>query len=194
MPLCPVSLPERGFTEPPTGSCYSQQRVTHFPLCLIPTSLTGIALSRLNACRLFLSADVGASMVAGDLPGRLPANNTATPTCVLFLPTFVSFLANLFANFPLFCPFRQLILPYLGSAATASFLEGRATELVGMVSRDDGLRATGASDSTAPALPTHALTSAAAPTDLFQVLLRQRAPMEPPGGASKRGSRNRLLP
>jgi hypothetical protein len=36
---------------------------------------------------------------------------------------------------------------------------------VGMVSRDGGLRATGASDSTAPVLPTHALTFVAAPMD-----------------------------
>jgi hypothetical protein len=65
---------------------------------------------------------------------------------------------------------------------------------VGMVSQDGGLRATGASDGTAPALPTHALTFVAAPTDFVWVPLRQKAPMGPPGGAAKRGSRDRLLP
>jgi hypothetical protein len=194
MPMCQVSPPARGFTEPPAGSCDSPQRVTHFPLCLIPTPLPKIALSGLNTCRLLLTANFGASMIAEDLVGRLPATNTTTPIGALFLTTSVSFLANLFANFPSFYPFEQLILPSPGSAATMSFPEGRPTQLVGMVSRDSGLRATGASDSTALALPTNAPTSTAAPTDFVQVLLWQRVPMGPPGGAAKRGSRDRLLP
>jgi hypothetical protein len=95
------------------------------------------------------------------------------PTCALFLTTFVTFLPTFYSYYLL----GQLIFPSLGSAATASFQEGRATESVGMASWDDGLRADGASGSVAPALPTHAPTSAAAPMDFVQELLRQSAPM-----------------
>jgi hypothetical protein len=52
---------------------------------------------------------------------------------------------------------------------------------VGMVSREGGLRTTGALDSTAPALPAHTPTSAAAPMDFVRVPLWQRAPVGPPG-------------
>jgi hypothetical protein len=48
-------------------------------------------------------------MVAGGLPGRLPATNTTTPTGALFLPTvansFSSSFANSFASFPSHFPF-----------------------------------------------------------------------------------------
>jgi hypothetical protein len=63
-----------------------------------------------------------------------------------------------------------------------------------MVSWDSGLRATGALDSTAPVLPTHAPTSAIAPTDFARLSLWQRAPMGSSGGGGKRGFQGRLLP
>jgi hypothetical protein len=67
-------------------------------------------------------------------------------------------------------------------------------ELMGIDGRDSDLGATGAPDSLAPALPSHAPTPTAAPMDFVQALLRQGTPTGPPVGAAEWESRARLLP
>jgi hypothetical protein len=139
-----------------------------------------------------LGAGVGAGRVARDLPGRLPATATITPTGVHLLPNFTNFLAD-FLPVPSFIALLDnRFFPSLGSAATVPFLEGGTTEPVGRASQDGGLGAAGAPGVIALVRPSHTPTPATTPMDFTQALLWQRAPMEPLGGAAKRRSLGRL--
>jgi hypothetical protein len=162
-------------------------------LQFIPTSLAGIALSGLklticSVCRCCVWQ--GCQRPFGKAPwNHYHHANKCTPfaqLCQLFF-----FLAN-------FLPVPSLVASSdnrffsLGSIAIVSLPEARTMEPVGRASRGVGPGAAGALGSVAPVILSHAPAPAVAPTDFVQKLLRQRASMEPPGGAAKRWFPGRL--
>jgi hypothetical protein len=140
-----MSPPARGILEPPARRRGSPQWVTYSHI-LAFHSLFGTALPGLTPLSLFLSADVGASTVAGVRVEVDPATGAAMPICAHFSHLCHSFL----------CPFPfHIVIRHIWSfffvSATVPLLKDWLTELASEIGPERGPRqaATIAPDTTA---------------------------------------------